>query len=136
MKRNTLLFAWVWALTLCFGGIQAANPQMNPSKDNVYDRPHGWEEILLQGSLSYGVGPNAIEAGATEDAVYIFFNQSFGNVSIAIYNNTEGLVYSTVVDSSVQQLVVIPLVGASNGTYYVELSSVSGYAEGEFHRGL
>lgn len=109
---------------------------MNQSKDNVYDRPHGWEEILLQGSLSYGIGPNAIEAGATEDAVYIYFNQSFGNVSIAIYSNTEGLVYSTVVDTSVQQLVVIPLTGAANGTYYVELNNASGYAEGEFYRGL
>lgn len=132
MKRNTLLFACVWALTLCIGGIQAANPQMNQSKDNVYDRPHGWEEIILQGSLNYGVGPKAIEAGATEDAVYIYFNQSFGNVSIAIYSNTEGLVYSTVVDTSVQQLVVIPLTGAANGTYYVELNNASGYAEGEF----
>ncbi len=94
--------------------------------------PTGADRIVLHGELMLNIGPNAIEAGATEDAVYIYFNQSFGNVSIAIYSNTEGLVYNTVADSSVQQLVVIPLTRATNGAYIIELNNASGYAEGEF----
>ncbi|MBR4468793.1 MAG: DUF3244 domain-containing protein, partial [Bacteroidales bacterium] len=81
------------------------------------DPPPGYEKINLQGSLMFGVGPNAVVAGANENSVYIGFNQDFGNVSISIYNEAGLVVYSTVVNTSVQQVVIIPFSSAASGTY-------------------
>ena len=61
-------------------------------QDNV---PSGYEIIVLQGKLNCNAGPNAVVAGANENSVYIHFNQSFGNVSISIYNAEGNLVYDT-----------------------------------------
>ncbi|MBQ8957019.1 MAG: DUF3244 domain-containing protein [Bacteroidales bacterium] len=81
-----------------------------------------------------GVGPNAVVAGANDNAVYIGFNQDFGNVSISIYNEAGLVVYSTVVNTSVQQEVIIPFTSAASGTYTLELSSTNGYADGDFDK--
>ena len=95
--------------------------------------PEGYEVIELHGDLATNVGPNAIIAGASDNAVYIGFNQDFGNVNISIYNNDMGgLVYSTVVNTAVQPVVIIPFQNEANGTYTLELSNAIGYAEGEF----
>lgn len=102
--------------------------------NEIVDPPQGYEEIALQGSLMFGVNPNAIVAGSSEDAVYIGFNQSFGNVNISIYNGMGGLVYNTVVNTDVQQVFIIPFSGVASGSYTVELSSANGYAEGEFDK--
>ena len=96
------------------------------------DPPQGYEKIELLGTLMLNINPNAIVAGASEDAVYIGFNQSFGNVNISIYNGMGGLVYSTVVNTDVQQVVIIPITSAASGSYIVELNNANGYAEGEF----
>jgi hypothetical protein len=99
----------------------------------ITDPPSGYDKINLLGSLMYGIGPNAIIAGASDNAVYIGFNQDFGNVNISIYNNDMGgLVYSTVVNTAVQPVVIIPFQNEANGTYTLELSNAIGYAEGEF----
>lgn len=82
----------------------------------------------------FGIGPNSIEAGASDDAVYIQFNQNFGNVNIAIYNSNGQQVYSTVVDTSIQKVVIIPFTSAAADTYTVELSHANDYAEGDFEK--
>ena len=82
----------------------------------------------------YGINPNAIVAGANDNSVYIGFNQSFGNVNISIYNGMGGLVYSTVVDTSVQSVVIIPFTSAASGSYTVELNNANGYADGDFEK--
>lgn len=79
-----------------------------------------------------GIGPNAIEAGASDDAVYIQFNQSFGNVSITIYNENNLVVYSTVLNTAVQQTIIIPITAANSGIYTVLVENATGYVEGEF----
>lgn len=81
-----------------------------------------------------GVGPNAIEAGASDDSVYIGFNQCFGNVSITIYNSNNIVVYSTVVDTSVQQVVIIPFSTAAPDAYTVVLNHADNCAEGDFEK--
>lgn len=96
--------------------------------------PNEFDNIELMGSLMLGVGPNAIEAGASDDAVYIQFNQSFGNVNIAIYNSNGQQVYSTVVDTSVQQVVIIPFTSAAADAYTVKLNHADDYAEGDFEK--
>lgn len=80
----------------------------------------------------YGVAPNVIVAGANENSVYLHFSRSFGNVNVRIYNDSGLLVYTSIVDTSAQQTVIIPLVGNSNGTYAVELDNANGFAEGYF----
>ncbi len=137
MKKNMLIIIGLCALGLCFGDVQAVNNAPTPIEINkleIADPPQGYEEINLQGTLMLGVGPNAIVAGASDDAVYIGFNQSFGYVNVSIYNSLGGLVYNTVVNTDVQTVVIIPFSSAASGTYTVELNSANGYVDGDFER--
>ena len=137
MKTKTLLLVGFWAFGLFVCEMQAFNTisiPINIYMNEIVDPPQGYEEIALQGSLMFGVNPNAIVAGSSEDAVYIGFNQSFGNVNISIYNGMGGLVYNTVVNTDVQQVFIIPFSGVASGSYIVELNSANGYAEGEFDK--
>ena len=43
-------------------------------------------------------------------------------------------IYTDVVNTSVQQTVIIPITGAPNGTYTLVLENTTGYAEGEFNK--
>lgn len=135
MKIKTLLLVGLYAIGLCSWEAQAVNTKPMPTnKTEIADPPQGYEKIELKGSLMFGINPNAIVAGASEDAVYIGFNQSFGNVNISIYNGMGGLVYNTVVNTNVQQVIIIPFTSAASGSYIVELSNANGYAEGDFDK--
>ena len=136
MKKKVLLIAGLCAFGLCTWEAQALNLKCDSfSITNLEDSlPTGYEEIILQGDLMWGIGPNAIVAGANRNSVYLHFNQSFGNVDIKIYNDTGNLVYNSVVDTSVQQTMIIPISGTTSGTYTVVLSNANGYAEGDFER--
>ena len=135
MKTKTLFFLGLCTFSLCAEGAFAICYETSPihyfERDNV-PVPVGYEEILLMGDLMLGTGPNAIIAGAKHDAVYLHFNQSFGNVNVCIYNAENSLVYSTIVNTNVQQTIIIPISGNNNGAYTVVLNNANGYAEGEF----
>ncbi len=97
MKTKTLLLLGLCAIGLCTWEVQAVNTKSIPINNvEIADPPQGYEEIDLQGSLMYGIGPNAIVTGASDVDIYIGFNQSFGNVNISIYNSLGGLVYYNV----------------------------------------
>ena len=98
------------------------------------DPPSGAEIIDLMGRLDVNVGPNQIEAYVDQNNVYIYFHQNFGDVSISLYNELGSLVYSDVVNTAVQQTVIIPITGSTGGTYTLILESFTGYAEGEFDK--
>ena len=134
MKTKTLLLFGLCAISLFSWEVQAANTKMTTPIETkeITDPPSGYDKINLRGSLMNGIGPNAIIAGASEDAVYVGFNQDFGNVNISIYNGMNILVYSTVVNTGVQSEVIIPFPNAASGTYIVEVNNANGYAEGEF----
>ena len=136
MNKKALIFIALCALGLCIGETHAINTTslapFNTNKWEIAYPPQGYEEINLQGTLMYGISPNAVVAGASDNAVYIGFNQDFGLVNISIYNSMGGLVYSAVVNTSVQQVVIIPITFATSGTYTVELSNAFGYADGNF----
>ena len=137
MKKKVLLFASLVALNLCTWQVQAVNINSVSTPINTWDvadPPAGYEKIDLQGTLMLNIGPNAVVAGANDNSVYIGFNQDFGNVNISIYNGMGGLVYSTVVNTSVQSVVIIPFTSAASGSYIVELNSADGYAEGDFEK--
>jgi hypothetical protein len=135
MKTKTLLLVGLCAIGLCSWETQAVNTKSIPINFiEMADPPSSYEKIELQGSLMFGVSPNAIVAGANDNSVYIGFNQSFDNVNISIYNGMGGLVYNTVVNTDVQQVFIIPFSGVASGSYIVELSSANGYAEGEFDK--
>ena len=135
MKTKTLLLVGLCAIGLCSWKTQAINTRPIPIiNSEMADPPQGYEKIELLGTLMLNINPNAIVAGASEDAVYIGFNQSFGNVNISIYNGMGGLVYNTVVNTDVQQVFIIPFSGVASGSYTVELSSANSYAEGEFDK--
>ncbi len=137
MKKKALILIGLCALSLCTWEAQAVNIVSAPNnKMETADPPSGYEKINLQGTLMLSVGPDGIVAGASDDAIYISFNQSFGYVNISIYNGMGILVYSTIVDTQVQPVVIIPFSNAASDTYTVELSNAFGHAEGDFDRTL
>ena len=135
MKKKTLLLAGLCLLCFCTTEVQAANTKpIHILIMEMTDPPQGYDKIDLKGSLMLGINPNAIVAGANDNSVYIGFNENFGNVNISIYNGMGGLVYSTVVDTSVQSVVIIPFTSAASGSYTVELNNANGYADGDFEK--
>ena len=133
--KKAFIFTGLFVLGLCAWEAQATN-HSHTSIINVEDNlPTGYEILNLQGSLMMGPNPNAITAGFSRNAVYVHFSQSFGNVSVALHNEDGALVYSTVVNTDVQQTLIIPLASSSgNGSYYLTLDNANGYAEGDFNR--
>lgn len=134
MKKSIILLfgLCLFSLLTCF--IQANNPKPVFLIQTSNSVPHGYEEVELKGDLAYSAGPNAIEAGVNENSVYIQFNQDFGYVNVTIYNPNGQLIYNDVVNTSVQQLLVIPLTNYNEGIYTIILESAFGYAEGEFEK--
>lgn len=134
MKTKTLLLVGLCAIGICTWKAQAKSIEKSPYCITIGDinMPNEFDKIDLMGDLLMNVAPNAIIAGASDDAVYVGFNQTFGNVSISIFNSLGGLIYSTVVNTDIQQEIIIPLPTTSAGTYTVELNAFDGYADGEF----
>jgi hypothetical protein len=128
--KNTLLVAFC-ALGLCVSTANAITIETAPSFTAISDLPGILEKIELKGDLMYSVGPNAINAGASKDAIYIEFKQSCGNVDIFIYNENGQQIYGTTVNTSVQQMVIIPIPNMTNNGYSVMLSNANGCAEGD-----
>ena len=135
MNKKSIMLAALCVFCLCTWQAQAANND-HVSIINVADNvPTGYETIDLRGDLMMGTNPNAITAGFSRNAVYVHFSQSFGSVSVALHNEDGVLVYSTVVNTDVQQTLIIPLANSSgNGGYYLTLDNANGFAEGDFER--
>lgn len=137
MKNRTLILVGLYTLGLCTWAAQSFHSQhpqqilINLVKEDNHI-PSEAEAIALLGRLNYSAIPEDIEAGATHNAVYLYFNQNFGNVNIALYNQFGNLVYSTVVNTAMQQMVIIPITNYATGTYTVVLTNTEGYAEGDF----
>lgn len=139
MKKKTLILIGLCVFGLYIEEAQAVNATSTPypasipiDKWEIADPPQGYEKINLHGTLMFGISPNAVVAGSNENSVYIGFNQDFGNVNISIYNGAGLVVYSTVVNTNVQTVVIIPFTAANTGSYTVFLENATGYAEGDF----
>ena len=122
---------------ICFGALGLVANSLAVNLENKGYRaqllfPNGLDEIVLHGDLLMSVGPDAINAGVGEDAVYIQFNQNLGNVSVSLYNESGALIYNNVVNTDVQQSVIIPINNANSGSYSLELNNPNGSAEGFF----
>jgi hypothetical protein len=134
MSKKVIVLAGLCTLGPWASEAYAEKAETTPIYSKVSDLPGIYEEIVLKGDLMYGLGPNAIEAGANDDAVYIQFNQNFGSVNIAILNGNGVQVYGTAVDTSIQQVVIIPFTTAAADTYTVVLNKADNYAEGDFDK--
>ena len=139
LTENATIMKLKFVFLICFGALGFVANSFAVDLWNMGYReqvlfPNGLDEIVLHGELVMSVGPDAINAGVGEDAVYIQFNQNLGNVAISLYNESGVLIYSNVVDSGVQQSVIIPINNASSGSYSLELNNAAGYAEGFFDR--
>ena len=121
MNVKTLLL-----ICLCAIGVTAnANPT---------DPPVSAEQIHLHGTLDLGLGSNDIEAYVDENAVYLSFHRNFGTVTVTVYNPNNLIIYSGVVNTAVQQVVVIPVSLSAEGLYTIVLDNAVEYAEGEFEQ--
>lgn len=134
MKNKLYFLLSLFTIGLCTWKIQAANPETTPLWMMESGIPYGYEEIFLLGELAFNVGPNAIEAGVSDNAIYIGFNQDFGNMNISVYNGMGNLVYSTVINTAVQSVVIIPFIAPAPDNYTIELSNALGSAEGGFNK--
>lgn len=136
MDKKVFLLSGLCAISLCTLNVQSSAPKQIHIKMEAKDNhiPSDADKIELKGKLDYNSGLDDIEAGATQNNVYLYFNRIFGNVSITIYNESGFLVYTGVVDTSMQQYVVIPILSTAPGTYTVVLDNANGYAEGDFER--
>lgn len=136
MNTKTLIIVGFCLLSLWTGEFQANNPEMTKIFQQAKDVPNGFEEIVLQGSLVFSPGSNPIEAGFNDNSIYIQFNQNFGNVTVTVYNPNDLIIYIGVVNTAVQQLLVIPVTFSSEGTYTIVLENATGYADGDFDKQL
>ncbi len=134
MRRKALILIALCSLGFIVREAQAVNLETAPMYYLETNMPNEFEKIELLGDLMYGHSPNAIEAGASDNAIYIGFNQSFGNVNIKIYNGYNVLVYNTVVNTDLQHVFIIPFSNVASGNYTVELSNANGYVEGDFNK--
>lgn len=98
------------------------------------DPPTNAKQIYLNGLMDYNAGPNDIEAYLDGNYVYLYFHRDFGAVSVTLYDPTSLVIYSDVVNTSVQQLVVIPITTLAEGIYTIVLENAFGYSDGEFVR--
>lgn len=126
MKKQILLLV---IICLCLSTTNA-NGFTTPHHDN----PPDLTPIELHGRLDLNHGSEGVEAFMDDHFVYIYFYQNYGSVNISLYNEMGGLVYSDIVNTSIQQTVIIPIPGSYSGTFILELSNSFGYSEGEFDR--
>jgi hypothetical protein len=134
MKKSLILVVICCTFVFCTWQTPASNPSQIHVLHNRHSLPYGYEEIELTGTLDFIPNQNSIEAGISDNAIYIYFHQNLGYVSINIYNDFNNIIYSNVVDTSTQQTVIIPLSPTHNGTFTIVLNNANGYAEGFFER--
>ena len=132
MNTKTFFLAVLCMLGLCAEKTPASSPKTMSLVMETADIPHGYDEIYLQGSLMYSIGPGAIEVGVNDNSIYIQFNQNLGNVTVTVYNPYGLTIYSGVVNTAVQQLLVIPVSLNDEGIYTIVLENATGYADGDF----
>ena len=133
MKSKTaLLISLLFVVSIC-----NAHLQHDTTKQlfNEQSNPHGYEEIILIGQLDITHGPDDIEAYTDQNNVYVLFHRDFGYVSITLYAESGAMVYSDVVNTGVQQTVIIPITGVPNGIYTLVLENAFGNSEGDFSKG-
>ena len=134
MKRSIFLLICFCVLGFDTLTIRAFNPRPTFVNQTSDDLPPSYDQIVLYGNLLLGVGPNAVEVGYNENSVYIQFNQNLGYVDVTIYNPSGLTVYSDVVNTAVQQQVIVPITGLVDGVYTIVLENATGYADGEFEK--
>ena len=134
MYRTLFPIALLCLFCLYVATVTANTPKSMEAVVETTDVPHGYDEIHLQGSLMYNAGPNAVEAGFNETSVYIQFNQNLGYVSVTIINPYGWTIYNDVVNTAVQQVLVIPISFTAEGIYTVILDNAFDYAEGDFEK--
>jgi hypothetical protein len=135
MNSKNIILLGLCIIGLCAWEAQAVNLNHSSIINVEYNLPTDFETFELHGDLLLGVGPNAISAGYSRNAVCVHFSQSFGSVSVALHNEEGVLVYSTVVNTNVQQTLIIPIANNNgNGDYYLTLDNANGFAEGDFRR--
>ena len=134
MKARTFILAGLCMLSLLVIKANVNNPKSISSFHNMSDIPPGYEELELRGSLMLNAGPNSIEAYVYQNSVYVYFHQNFGNVQITLYDPNAVIIYNDVVNTAVQQIVIIPITSQAEGIYTIVFENPSGYADGDFEK--
>lgn len=98
------------------------------------DPPSTSEQIHLHGTLDFSISQDNVEAFVDENAVYVCFRRSFGYVTVSIYNPTGLTIYCSVVNTTVQQQLIIPISLNNEGIYTLVLENATGYADGDFEK--
>ena len=135
MKTKVFLLIGLYLFSLGVGENLANNPKTINTFQKTDNVPHGYEIIELQGSLMLNTGPNVIDIGVSDVAIFISFNQNIGNVTVTLYGPNGSTIYCDVSDTSVQQFIVIPATFHNEDVYTIVFENYFGYASGEFEIG-
>ena len=127
-SKIVILICSLFLASFCYANMQY---EVSHSKSI----PHGNEEIVLIGQLDITHRPDDIEAYTDQNNVYVLFHRDFGYVSITLYAESGATVYSDVVNTDVQQIVIIPFTGVPDGIYTLGLENAFGNSEGGFNKG-
>ena len=125
MKKQVTSLLIVFLFLGTFGGF---------ADEPFYDTPSEQTTIDLHGKLDASAGPNDVVAYFDGNDVHVVFYRSFGNVSVILYNPLGVTIYSDIVNTSVQQHLVIPVVSLIDGIYTIVLENATGYVDGEFEK--
>lgn len=94
--------------------------------------------VSLEGTIKYGntrsvstVEP--IEAYLTDLGIEAYFNKSLGFITITISNESEVVVFQTVIDSDSEDNWSIPMTDFAAGTYTINFSCDYGQKTGTFY---
>ena len=134
MKKRLLFLLCVCVFGISVMEMPAFNHEPSFVNETTDELPPSYDLIELRGNLVMSAGSNAVEAGYNETSVYIQFNQNLGYVSITIINPYGLTIYTGVVNTAVQQVVVIPVSLSAEGLYTIYLDNAVEYAEGEFEQ--
>lgn len=132
MNTKLMIFIGLCTLNVCTTKLVASSVTETYLKTEKEVGPDGDEKIEIRGTWSM-TSESAITAKAGHNTVCLTFTQNIGHVNVSLYDGNGNLVYSGMVDTSAQRVVVIPA-GNSEGRCTLVVENASGYAEGDFER--
>lgn len=124
---SVLFIGWLFFSSALSSGITA----YNGSEEITETDP-----IILEGELETGSGLRSgvdpVTCELQGNIIKSTFHKNVGNLLVTLTNYTGETVYETIVDTSVQPQVIIPLSGLPSGIFTITFSNGSGYLYGDF----
>lgn len=127
MKHSIILFLFAGLLfiPITFGATYyAAHNEMTTEQSSSTVDLHG---RFIKGGLRSGTDPIIVDQ--QDNSLVILFQNDVGVLHVTI-TGTQGLVYNTLVDTSIPSTLIIPLVNFPSGNYTIVFNNEYGTMQG------